>query len=105
VGPAGHVVGVDMTDAMLERARAGADAAGIANFELRRGFAESLPVSDGWADLVISNGSVNLAPDKSRVFAEMFRVLRPGGRIQIADITVSRPVPESAKHNIDLWTN
>lgn len=60
---------------------------------------------DGWADLVISNGSANLSPDKSRVFAEMFRVLRPGGRLQVADITVARPVPEAAKRNIDLWTN
>jgi 2-polyprenyl-3-methyl-5-hydroxy-6-metoxy-1,4-benzoquinol methylase len=105
VGPAGHVVGVDMTAAMLERSRAGAEATGLGNIEFREGFAETLPVSDEWADLVISNGSVNLAPDKARVFGEMFRVLRPGGRIQIADITVNRPVPESAKHNIDLWTN
>jgi arsenite methyltransferase len=64
-----------------------------------------LPVPDGWADLVISNGSANLSPDKSLVFGEMFRVLRPGGRLQIADITVTRPVPEAAKRNIDLWTN
>jgi len=105
VGPAGHVVGVDMTEAMLEKARAGATAAGVDNLEFRQGYAESLPVSDGWADLVISNGSVNLSPDKSLVFAEMFRVLRPGGRIQIGDITVNRPVPEGAKRNIDLWTN
>jgi 2-polyprenyl-3-methyl-5-hydroxy-6-metoxy-1,4-benzoquinol methylase len=105
VGPAGFVVGVDMTAAMLERSRAGAQAAGLGNLEFREGFSETLPVSDEWADLVISNGSVNLSPDKSRVFAEMFRVLRPGGRLQIADITVSRPVPESAKRNIDLWTN
>ena len=105
VGPAGHVVGVEMTEAMLEKARTGVAEAGLDNFELRQGYAESLPVSDGWADLVISNGSVNLSPEKSLVFGEMFRVLRPGGRLQIADITVSRPIPEGAKRDIDLWTN
>ncbi len=105
VGPSGHVIGVDMTDAMLEKAQSGIAAASLSNFEMRRGYAESLPVADNWADLVISNGSVNLSPDKSLVFGEMFRVLRPGGRLQIADITVSRPVPEAAKRNIDLWTN
>jgi arsenite methyltransferase len=105
VGPSGHVIGVDMTDAMLGKAKSGIAAASLSNFEMRRGYAESLPVADNWADLVISNGSVNLSPDKSLVFGEMFRVLRPGGRLQIADITVSRPVPEAAKRNIDLWTN
>jgi len=64
-----------------------------------------LPVTDGWADLVISNGVVNLSPNKERVFAEIFRVLRPGGRIQIADISVDRAIPEAAKRDIDLWTN
>lgn len=105
VGLAGHVIGVEMTDAMLERAEAGRLAAGAGNVELRRGYAESLPVPDGWADLVISNGVVNLSPDKAIVLGEMFRVLRPGGRLQAADITVGRPVPEEAKRNIDLWTN
>jgi arsenite methyltransferase len=105
VGLSGHVIGVEMTEAMLEKARQGIDDAAVGNFEIRQGYAESLPVPDGWADLVISNGSANLSPDKSRVFAEMFRVLRPGGRLQVADITVARPVPEAAKRNIDLWTN
>jgi arsenite methyltransferase len=105
VGPSGHVIGVEMTDAMLEKARQGIADAAIGNLEVRQGYAESLPVPDGWADLVISNGSANLSPDKSLVFGEMFRVLRPGGRLQIADITVKRPVPEAAKRNIDLWTN
>ena len=105
VGPSGHVIGVEMTDAMLEKARQGIADAAIANFEIRQGYAESLPVPDGWADLVISNGSANLSPDKSLVFGEMFRALRLGGRLQIADITVMRPVPEAAKRNIDLWTN
>jgi SAM-dependent methyltransferase len=105
VGLSGHVIGVEMTDAMLEKAQQGIHDAAVGNFEVREGYSESLPVPDGWADLVISNGSANLSPDKSRVFGEMFRVLRPGGRLQVADITVERPVPESAKANIDLWTN
>lgn len=105
VGPSGHVIGVDMTDAMLDTANRGIATALLTNFEVRRGYAETLPVPDDWADLVISNGSVNLSPDKSLVFAEMFRVLRPGGRLQVADITVTRPVPEAAKRDIDLWTN
>jgi arsenite methyltransferase len=105
VGPAGHVIGVDMTDAMLDKAQSGAAQVGLDNLEFRRGFSESLPVPDGWADLVISNGSVNLSPNKSLVFEEIFRVLRPGGRIQIADITVDVPVPEGAKRDIDLWTS
>jgi SAM-dependent methyltransferase len=105
VGPAGHVVGVDMTEAMLTKARAGAATTGLGQLEFREGYAESLPIPDGWADLVISNGVFNLSPDKSRVYAEVFRVLRPGGRMQIADITVARPVPENAKRDIDLWTN
>lgn len=105
VGPSGHVIGIDMTDAMLERARNGVQRLGLGNLEFRKGYAESLPVSDGWADLVISNGSVNLSPDKALVFGEVFRVLRPGGRLQAADITVSRPLPEGARRNIDLWTN
>lgn len=104
VGQAGHVIGVDMTDAMLEKANRAKDELGLSQLEFRRGYMESLPVSDGWADLVISNGVVNLSPDKDRVFKEIYRVLRPGGRIQIADITVEREIPEGAKANIDLWT-
>jgi 2-polyprenyl-3-methyl-5-hydroxy-6-metoxy-1,4-benzoquinol methylase len=105
VGPAGHVIGVDMTDAMLEKANAGRDEMELDQLEFRHGYAESIPVSDGWADLVISNGVINLSPDKDRVFKEIFRVLRPGGRIQIADITVDKEIPEGAKRDIDLWTN
>ena len=104
VGPDGVVIGVDMTPAMIEKARAAATDMGLGQVEFREGFAESLPVPDEWADVIISNGVVNLAPDKSLVFKEMFRVLRPGGRLQIADITASS-VPEGAKRNIDLWTN
>jgi arsenite methyltransferase len=105
VGPAGHVIGVDMTPAMLEKAEAARTELGLDHLEFRHGYMESLPVSDGWADLVISNGVVNLSPDKDRVFKEIFRVLRPGGRIQMADITVGREIPEGAKRDIDLWTN
>jgi len=104
VGPGGQVIGIDMTPAMLERARAGSEAAGAHNVELRPGYVEELPVSDGWADVVIANGVLNLAPDKAAAFAELARVLRPGGRLQIGDLLVDRPVPESAKAKIDLWT-
>jgi ubiquinone/menaquinone biosynthesis C-methylase UbiE len=104
VGPTGSVVGVDMTPAMLEKARASAREAGLTNVEFRQGFAEALPVPGGWADVVISNGVINLAPDKPRVLAEIGRVLGPGGRIQVADILVQRAVPEEARENIDLWT-
>lgn len=104
VGPAGYVVGVDMTPEMLKKARDAAAQAGLNHVEFREGYAESLPVSDGWANKVISNGVVNLCPDKSGVFREMYRVLKPGGRIQIGDILVQKPVPESAKQKIDLWT-
>jgi SAM-dependent methyltransferase len=104
VGPTGKVVGVDMTPAMLERARAAAAESGLENVEFREAYMEELPVPDGWADAVISNGVLNLTPDKQKTLGEMFRVLRPGGRLQIADILVSRAVPEGAKKKIDLWT-
>jgi SAM-dependent methyltransferase len=104
VGPGGGVVGVDMTPAMLERARASAAEAGLANVEFREGLAESLPVPDGWADVVISNGVINLVPDKVGAYREIARVLKPGGRVQVADICVEKPVPESALGDIDLWT-
>jgi len=105
VGMSGHAVGVDMTEEMLDVARAAAGELDLDQLEFRHGFTESLPIPDCWADLVISNGVVNLSPDKERVFREIFRVLRPGGRIQIADITVEKAVPEGAKSDIDLWTN
>ncbi len=104
VGPDGQVVGVDMTPEMLEKSRAAAAEAGLAQLEIREGYIESLPIPDGWADVVISNGVVNLCPDKQAVFGEMYRVLKPGGRIQIADIMVRNAVPEEAKGDIDLWT-
>lgn len=104
VGDGGHVVGVEMTPAMLQKARAAAHQAGLNNVEFREGYAESLPVEVGWADVVISNGALNLTPDKLITLTEMARVLRPGGRLQIGDILVQRAVPDSAKRKIDLWT-
>jgi SAM-dependent methyltransferase len=104
VGPAGHVVGIDMTPAMLDRARAAAAESRIGNVEFREAYMEELPVPDGWADVVISNGVLNLTPDKQKAIGEMFRVLRSGGRLQIGDILVNRAVPEGAKKKIDLWT-
>jgi len=104
VGPSGHVIGVDMTPAMLAKARQGAVAARLDHAEFREGTAEALPVDDSWADVVISNGVLNLMPDKHAGLAEMARVLRPGGRLQIGDILVQHPVPESARQQIDLWT-
>jgi SAM-dependent methyltransferase len=104
VGPTGEVVGIDMTPAMLEKARAAAAESGLGNVEFREAYMEDLPVPDGWADVVISNGVLNLTPDKLKAVGEMFRVLRPGGRLQIGDILVNRAVPEGAKKQIDLWT-
>lgn len=104
VGPEGRVIGVDMTPAMLETAREAADEAGLDNVEFREGLMEDLPVDDGWADVVISNGVLNLTPNKPRALAEMNRVLAQGGRLQIADILVEKEVSAEAKQKIDLWT-
>jgi arsenite methyltransferase len=104
VGPGGYVVGVDMTPEMLAKSRQTAGALGLANVEFRYGLAESLPVADCWADVVTSNGVINLCADKQAVFAEIRRVLRPGGRLQFADIANGRPVPAAALRDIDLWT-
>jgi SAM-dependent methyltransferase len=104
VGGGGRVVGVDMTTEMLEKSRATAQALGFAHVEFREGLAESLPVADGWADAVISNGVVNLCADKRAAFDEIRRVLKPGGWLQFADIANGRPVPPEALRDIDLWT-
>jgi arsenite methyltransferase len=104
VGPEGWVVGVDMTPEMVAKARATAAALRLDHVEFRDGLAEALPVEDGWADVVISNGVINLCPDKRAVFAEIRRVLAPGGRLQFADIANGRPVPPEALRDIDLWT-
>ncbi len=104
VGSTGHVVGVDMTEEMLAKSRKTAHAMGFSNIEFREGILEKLPVADGWADVVISNGVLNLCADKQQVFSEIRRVLRSGGHLQFADIANGKPVPESAVANIDLWT-
>jgi arsenite methyltransferase len=105
VGPKGHVVGVDMTEEMLGRARAAAVALGLGQVEFRQGVIEELPIEDGWADVVMSNGVINLCADKRQVFTEVMRVLRPGGRLQFADIANGKEVPAGALRNIDLWTD
>ena len=104
VGTDGRVVGVDMTPEMLDKSRAIAGALGFAHVEFREGLAESLPIEDGWADAVISNGVINLCADKRAVFAEIHRILQPGGWLQFADIANGRPVPPEALRDIDLWT-
>jgi arsenite methyltransferase len=104
VGATGDVVGVDMTPEMLVKARETARQAGLSNVEFREGLAEALPVPTGWADVVISNGALNLAPDKSVALQEMARVLKSTGQLQLADILVQKAVPDSAKRDIDLWT-
>jgi len=103
VGATGSVIGVDMTPAMVEKAREGAKEAEAYNVEFRQGLAESLPVADSWADVVISNGVLNLFPNKLAGLEEMARVLKPGGRLQIGDILVQKAVPESGKRDINLW--
>jgi arsenite methyltransferase len=105
VGTEGRVVGVDMTEEMLSRSRAAAAAMGLRHIEFRQGIIEDLPVEAEWADAVISNGVINLCADKGRVFTEIMRALKPGGRLQFADITTGKPVPEAAIRNIDLWTD
>jgi len=104
VGPEGHVTGIDMTPEMLARARRAADELGVENVELVEAEVERLPLADESVDVVISNGVIDLVPDKDAVFAEIYRVLRPGGRMQVADVTLQRPVSEEGKRNIDLWT-
>jgi len=104
VGPTGRVIGVDMTPEMLEKARAGAAAIGMANVEFQEGYAESLPVSDDFADVLISNGVLNLMLDKTATLREWFRVLKPGGRLQVGDILVARAIPQDALEDISLWT-
>jgi SAM-dependent methyltransferase len=104
VVPTGRVIGVDMTPAMLEKARANADRVGATNVEFREGLAEALPVPNACADVITSNGVINLCPDKDAAYRELFRALKPGGRLQIADIVVKQAVPQEAREDIDLWT-
>jgi len=104
VGPKGHVTGVDMTRQMLDKARTAATEMCTAHVEFVEAEAERLPFSDASFDVVISNGVIDLITDKDAVFSELFRVLTPGGRMQIADVTIQRPVSEEGRRNIDLWT-
>jgi SAM-dependent methyltransferase len=104
VGPTGSVIGFDMTPEMLKKAEAGARAMGASNVDFREGLAESLPLPSAFADVVISNGVLNLTLDKTETLREWFRVLRPGGRLQVGDILVERPVPADALEDISLWT-
>jgi arsenite methyltransferase len=104
VGPEGSVTGIDMTSEMLAKARAAATEMGATNVEFIESEAERLPFGDESFDVVISNGVIDLIPDKDAVFSELFRVLAPGGRIQIADVTIQKPVSEEGRRNIDLWT-
>lgn len=105
VGATGAVIGVDMTPAMLERARRVANELEARNVEFREGILEALPVPDGWADVVISNGVLNLVADKAQVLGEAHRVLHPGGVLQFADIAVGGEVPEAARCDVELWTD
>jgi arsenite methyltransferase len=104
IGPEGHVTGIDMTPEMLAKARAAAAEMGATNVEFVECEAEHLPFPDESFDVVVSNGVIDLIPDKDAVFAELHRVLRPGGRMQVADVTIQNPVSEEGRRNIDLWT-
>ena len=104
VGQQGRAIGIDMTPSMLARARQSASEMGLDNVELHEGLIESLPLEDASVDVVISNGVIDLVPDKDMVFAEIDRVLQPGGRLQIADVVIHKEVSEDARKRIDLWT-
>jgi SAM-dependent methyltransferase len=104
VGPTGRVIAVDMTPAMVARGRENVALTGLGHVEYREGLAESLPVADASVDLVLSNGVINLCAEKPAVFREAYRVLRPGGRLQIADIVVHRDLPAAARDDIEIWT-
>lgn len=104
VGRSGRVIAIDMTDAMLERGRENVALTGMTQIEYRMGLAESLPVEDASVDLVISNGVINLSPDKDAVLREVFRVLKPGGRFQIGDIVVHKDIPPAGREDVAIWT-
>jgi SAM-dependent methyltransferase len=103
VGEMGHVIGVDMTPEMIEHARSSAKRLNIQNVEFRQGFLEDLPVAAETVDVIISNCVINLSPDKSKVFAEAFRVLKPGGKFAVSDIVTNGPLPQSIKQSLSAW--
>lgn len=103
VGPQGEVIGFDMTDAMLDKARAGADAAGMAHVRFEKADISQLPLEDATVDVAISNGVINLSPDKQQVFDELYRVVRPGGRVQFSDIVIEAELSAAALNDIELW--
>ena len=103
VGETGHVIGVDMTPEMLERARSSAKRLGLSNVEFRQGYIEELPVESNTVDVIISNCVINLSPDKSKVFAETFRVLKPGGKLAVSDIVTDGPLPDAVKKSLSAW--
>jgi arsenite methyltransferase len=103
VGEAGKVIGVDMTPEMIERARSGAERMNLTNVEFRQGFLEDLPVDSGSVDVIISNCVINLSPDKSKVFGEAFRVLKPGGKLAVSDIVMDGSLPDSIKQSLSAW--
>ncbi len=103
VGETGRVIGVDMTPEMIERARAAATRLGVRNVEFREGYLENLPVEDASVDAVISNCVINLSPDKPQVFREVFRALKPGGRVAVSDIVTNGPLPEELQKNMEAW--
>ena len=103
VGESGFVIGVDMTPEMLEKARTSAKHMGITNVDFRKGFLEDLPVDDNSVDVTISNCVINLSPDKEKVFNEIFRVLKPGGKLAVSDIVTDGPLPEAIKESLSLW--
>jgi SAM-dependent methyltransferase len=103
VGETGHVIGVDMTPEMIERARSSAERLNLSNVEFRQGYIEDLPVDSNSVDVIISNCVINLSPDKSRVFAETFRVLKPGGKLAVSDIVTDGPLPEAIKKSLSAW--
>ncbi|KPJ76046.1 MAG: hypothetical protein AMJ54_13010 [Deltaproteobacteria bacterium SG8_13] len=104
VGPEGKVVGIDMTAEMLNKARAGAETMGARNVEFREGLADSIPLPDEFADVVISNGVLNLSLDKVQTLREWARILKPGGRLHVGDILIEKSMPQSALDDISLWT-
>jgi arsenite methyltransferase len=104
VGPQGRVVGIDMTDAMIEKAKSGAEIMDASNVQFRRGLADNLPLEDGFADILISNGVLNLTPDKNKTLKEWARVLKPGGRMFIGDIVIEKKMSQEALDDISLWT-